>query len=510
MSADNRKYHNTIDHIFALHTLIDLYLNKKKRLYCALSDYKKAFDCVDRTLLWQRILESNVNGKLFRVIYNMYDAAKSCIKVGNNLSEVFHCNIGVRQGENLSPILFAMLINEFKNNLSTQYNGVHLNQLYNTDIELQLKLFTLLYADDTIVLAETERELQSALDAVHEYCNNMHLTVNTQKTKVMIFSRGKVRKYQNFMFGGSILDVTYEYVYLGVNFNNNTSFIKAIERHRVVLPVVLYASEIYGHSDSCIKKLEIFQRSLYKNTLKLSKSTPSVMIYGETGTTPLHITIEKRMIGYWLQIIMGSSSKLNYQIYKYVLHLDMQNIYSTQWIRKIKEILQRCGLFHIWVNQHSIRIEDSKTIRLLICTRINDQYEQTWHSSIPTHIRCSYYVLFKYNRKLEPYLYKLSTSNRIYLSKFRCRSNYMPVSKVYKHADTYDTKCKICDKNEIGDEFHYLFICPVFQEDRNRLLKEYYRKFPSMYKFIELMSTTNMKDLRKLAQFATIIIQKFQ
>ena len=55
-----------------------------------------------------------MNGKLFRVIYNMYDAAKSCIKVGNNLSEVFHCNIGVRQGENLSPILFAMLINEFK------------------------------------------------------------------------------------------------------------------------------------------------------------------------------------------------------------------------------------------------------------------------------------------------------------------------------------------------------------------------------------------------------------
>ena len=126
----------------------------------------------------------------------------------------------------------------------------------------------------------------------------MHLTVNTQKTKVMIFSRGKVRKYQNFMFGRSILDVTYEYVYLGVNFNYNTSFIKAIERHisrvkramfaivtksrrlslpldillelfdRVVLPVVLYASKFYGHNDSCIKKLEVFQRSLCKKTLK--------------------------------------------------------------------------------------------------------------------------------------------------------------------------------------------------------------------------------------------------
>ena len=52
----------------------------------------------------------------------------------------------------------------FKNNLPTQYNGIHLNQLYNIDIELQLKLFTLFYADDTIVLAETERELQSALE----------------------------------------------------------------------------------------------------------------------------------------------------------------------------------------------------------------------------------------------------------------------------------------------------------------------------------------------------------
>ena len=278
---------------------------------------------------------------------------------------------------------------------------------------------------------------------------------------------------------------------------------------KVVLPVVLYGSEIHGHNDSCVKKLETFQRSLYKKTLKLSKSTPSVIIYEEAGTTPLHITIEKRMVGYWLQILMGSSSKLNYQIYKNILHIDMQNLYSTQWIRKIKEILQRCELFNIWVNQHNICVEDSKAIRLLIFTRINDQYDQTWHST-PAHNRCSYYVLFKDNRKLKPYLYILSTSNRIYYSTLRCRSNYMPISKVYKHTDTNDTKCKICDKKEILDEFYYLFICPVFQEDRNRLLKEYYRKFPSMYKFIELMSTTNMKDLRKLAEFATIIIRKFQ
>ena len=67
---------------------------------------------------------------------------------------------------------------------------------------------------------------------------------------------------------------------------------------------------------------------------------------------------------------------------------------------------------------------------------------------------------------------------------FRCRSNYMPVSKAYKHVTKHDTKCKICDKNEIGDEFHYLFMYPVFQKDLTRLAKKYYRKFPSMYKCI--------------------------
>ena len=41
-----------------------------------------------------------------------------------------------------------------------------------------------------------------------------------------------------------------------------------------------------------------------------------------------------------------------------------------------------------------------------------------------------------------------------------------------EHADTYDTKFKISDRNEIGDIFHYLFIWPIFQVDRNGLLSK--------------------------------------
>ena len=64
-------------------------------------------------------------------------------------------------------------------------------------------LFTLLYADDTIVLAENAEELQLALNALFDYCQTWHLTVNTTKTKIVIFSRGKVRRHPTFLFGGN-------------------------------------------------------------------------------------------------------------------------------------------------------------------------------------------------------------------------------------------------------------------------------------------------------------------
>ena len=52
-----------------------------------------------------------------------------------------------------------------------------------------LKVFALLYADDTVVLPENEKELQLALDSVHEYCTLYNMTVNTSKTKIMVLPR---------------------------------------------------------------------------------------------------------------------------------------------------------------------------------------------------------------------------------------------------------------------------------------------------------------------------------
>ena len=61
----------TVDHICNLTCLINLYLfNRRTKLYCAFVDYNKAFDSVNRVLLWQKLLRSGIDGKILIVLQN--------------------------------------------------------------------------------------------------------------------------------------------------------------------------------------------------------------------------------------------------------------------------------------------------------------------------------------------------------------------------------------------------------------------------------------------------------
>ena len=76
-----------MDHVFTLRCIIDFFLAKKKRLYCMFIDYEKAFDRVERAFLWQKLLDSGVDGRVLTVIKDMYRKAKSCVKTGSVCSD---------------------------------------------------------------------------------------------------------------------------------------------------------------------------------------------------------------------------------------------------------------------------------------------------------------------------------------------------------------------------------------------------------------------------------------
>ena len=177
--AGFRENMSTVDNIFVLHGLITHFLNNDKQLFCSFIDFPKAFDYVVRDILWFKLIKYGIRGKILDIIIAMYKDVKSKVKLNNMLSEDFSCMTGVRQGECLSPILFAMYVNDIEREFITKgADGVDLGFI---------KLFLLLYADDIVIFSESAVGLQHGLDLLQEYCQRWRLTVNPNKSKIIIF-----------------------------------------------------------------------------------------------------------------------------------------------------------------------------------------------------------------------------------------------------------------------------------------------------------------------------------
>ena len=97
------------------------------------------------------------------------------------------------------------------------------------NVQCFLKLFVLLYADDTLLLTETESDMQRAVDATLQYCKQNRININIDKTKYMIFSRGKVRKTVPILTEGKALERVGTFCYLGIVFRYNNTFQAAMK-----------------------------------------------------------------------------------------------------------------------------------------------------------------------------------------------------------------------------------------------------------------------------------------
>ena len=92
-----------------------------------------------------------------------------------------------------------------------------------------LNLFVLMYADDTVIIAENEHDMQRNLNLFNDYCNYNKRKVNISKTEIMVFARSKTRlnNIPTFKFGNIDDERVEDYIYLGICFNWNGSFVKA-------------------------------------------------------------------------------------------------------------------------------------------------------------------------------------------------------------------------------------------------------------------------------------------
>ena len=115
---------------------------------------------------------------------------------------------------------------------------------------------------------------------------------------------------------------------------------------QTILPI-LYGSEICS-----FEKLQLVEKvhfDFLRSILKMKKSTPLTMVYGEFGRYPTEIQAKKRMIKHWSKIFTDKDSKISHKIYSVLLYLHKNNIYSCNWILCIEEILNCVGLTYVWL-----------------------------------------------------------------------------------------------------------------------------------------------------------------
>jgi hypothetical protein len=136
----------------------------------------------------------NIKGKMYNVILNPYNNIKSRIVYNDSVSNFFPCLNDVRQGGHAPSFLFALYLNDLDTFLTSKIaQGVkNISEDFENDLQIFVKLFTILYADDTVLLAGSVEELYSELNYFYEYCEKWNLKVNANKSKVMFFSKGRL------------------------------------------------------------------------------------------------------------------------------------------------------------------------------------------------------------------------------------------------------------------------------------------------------------------------------
>ena len=165
-------------------------------------DFQKAFDSVDRNLLFFKLSQIGVTGKFYQALLAMYSNPRSRVLLNEYETDYFSCPIGVKQGDSISATLFSIFINDLAKEVKNSNIGLNLN------------------ADDLILLTSNEHELQFLLNIVEIWCKKWRLEVNLTKTNIMhVRIAGRQQSRFVFLFNNRTVDYCKWYKYLGSTIN---------------------------------------------------------------------------------------------------------------------------------------------------------------------------------------------------------------------------------------------------------------------------------------------------
>ena len=145
----------------------------QKNIYFCFIDSTKAFNCVDHNKLWKILKEIGIPDHLNCLLRNLYAGQEAAVRTGHGTPDWFQTEKGVRQGCILSPCLFNLNAEYIMRNpgLDDSQSGIKIAKINSNNLR---------YADNTPLMAESEKELKSLLMRVKEESEKAGLQLNIQ------------------------------------------------------------------------------------------------------------------------------------------------------------------------------------------------------------------------------------------------------------------------------------------------------------------------------------------
>ena len=230
------KGRETRDQIANIYWIIEKTREFQKNIYFCFTDYAKAFDCVDHNKLWKVLKEMGIPDHVTCLLRNMYAGQEATVRTGHRTTDWFQIGKGVCQGFILPPCLFNLYAEYITRNAGLDEAQARI-KIAGRNIN------NLRYADDTTLIVESDKELQSLLMKVKGESEKFGLKLNIQKTKIM--ASDPITSWQ--IDGETVAD----FIFLGSKITGDDDCSHEIKRY------LLLGRKVMTNLDSILKSREI-------------------------------------------------------------------------------------------------------------------------------------------------------------------------------------------------------------------------------------------------------------
>ena len=207
------------DALVPVKSVVNHFVNNGSTVTLTTLDISKAFDRISHFALFNKLMKLKFPKSVINILLSWYTKCFVKVRWNNNLSESFQTLAGVRQGGVLSPLLFAIYIDDILQELKVHKKGCMIGRIY---------LGCFLYADDILLLSQSVSCMQSMLNICDKVAGILDLKFIVKKCAVLRIGKRYDVKCSILTLADQNIPFVEEVKYLGIYIKSGSVFNRSL------------------------------------------------------------------------------------------------------------------------------------------------------------------------------------------------------------------------------------------------------------------------------------------